>query len=176
MKQLVALVPVLMLAGCGGGGEEKAKQEVAANLTPGQRAVTREVTAFRATDNATPQINAPVGTRTTESICVAAGDRPPGELFAGAGYQCEYGNYYMRSGRINVSLSCRREGLNGEVRLTTDGSFQAEQFEANVETTTFLTGEGDSLFTQRVTGRRTGDCTTQPGVADNGSSTADNEQ
>ncbi len=172
MKRFLALVPVVLLSACGGGGEQqnKAAAEVTA-IAPGQYQVTREVTAFRATDRAaTPQINTPAGTRTTETICVGPGEQPPGELFAGAGSECTYGNHYLRRGSINSSLTCRREGLNGEIRMTAYGSITADGFQVDVDTTTYFAGEGDAVFTTRTTGRRTGDC--QPAPEDGNSSQA----
>lgn len=173
MKHILALVPLAMLAACGGGAEQqnKAAADVTA-IAPGQYEVTREVTAFRATDRAAaPQINTPAGTRSSESICVGAGDQPPAELFAGTGSECTYGNHYLRRGRINSSLTCQREGLNGQIRMTAYGTVTADGFQVDVDTTTYFTGEGDAVFTTRTTGRRTGDCQPAP-AAGNGDQAA----
>jgi outer membrane murein-binding lipoprotein Lpp len=163
MKLMVGLAALAMLAGCGEAEKEKAKASEVSAIAPGLYQVTREVTAFRQTDRApTPQINTPAGTRSTDSICVAAGAEPNGELFAGAGSTCTYDNHYLRRGRLNSSLVCRRDGLGGEIRMTAYGTVAADGFEVNVDTTTYLNGDGDAAFTTRTVGRRTGDC--QPGA------------
>ena len=173
MKRMAGLAVLAILAGCGGAEQQnKAAAVEIGSIAPGQYEVTREVTAFRAMDRApTPQINTPAGTRSTESICVAAGNEPNGELFAGSGSRCTYENHYLRRGRLNSSLVCRRDGLNGELRMTAYGTVAAEGFDVHVDTTTYLSGDGDAAFTTRTVGRRTGDCqpAAQPG---NGSAAA----
>ena len=107
-----ALIPLLVLAACSDatGGETKpAEAEAATALTPGQWEITREITRVASTDNGEPKLDVVVGTRTTFAHCVAAGDaeKPQPDLFAGIeGGQCEYRNFYMSRGRINVSLAC----------------------------------------------------------------------
>ena len=169
MKRIVGLAALAMLTACGGAEQEnKAKAPDVGAIAPGQYEVSREVTAFRTMDRApTPQINTPVGTRSTESICVGAGDQPNGELFGGAGSRCTYESHYLRRGRLNSALVCRRDGLAGELRMTAYGTVSADGFEVDVGTTTYLTGDGDSAFTTRTVGRRTGDCqpAAEPGNA-----------
>ena len=163
----IACTMVLILAACGGGGTEKKAATKAASLAAGQWQLTAEVTAFRKADQGPPQLNTPVGTRTTESVCVGAG-RPPATLFSGADYECRYGNYYARRGRMNVTMLCRREGLTGDIPITSDGTFQADSLEYVRDLRTSLSGSGDVQITSRVTGRRTGECPPEP-AGDNAS-------
>ena len=157
----IACTTVVILAACGGAAEQNKAATKAATLPTGQWALTAEVTAFTKADQGTPQIDTPVGTRTTESVCVGAG-RPPEALFAGAGYDCTYDSFYARNGRMNVTMICRREGLNGSIPTTADGQFQTDSLEYTRDMRTALSGDGDVQIRQRVTGRRTGDCTPAP--------------
>lgn len=156
-------LPLLLLSACGSGGAEKNETApAAARIAAGQWELASEVTAFRTVDAGAPKIDAPVGTRATASLCVA-GDRPPPELFAGEGYDCSYGDYYVRNGRINVTLNCTREGLSGQIPMTIDGRFADGTTEFTRSIRTALASDGDVEVTARVTGRRTGDCTAAPG-------------
>ena len=160
-----AIIAILSLAACGGGGAEQNKAaDRPASLAAGQWELTSEVTAFSVPDAGRAQINTPVGTRTTQSVCVGAG-RPPSTLFSGEGYVCRYDNYYVRRGRINVSMLCSREGLEGGIPMVVDGPFTADTIEFVREISTNLAGAGDVRITAHVTGRRTGDCTPAPAGA-----------
>ena len=163
--RVTCLIPLLFVAACGSGAAEDNKAATAAadNLDPGQWELATEVTAFRAVDEGEPKINTPAGTRTTESVCVAADARPPAEFFAGTGYDCTYGSYYLRNGRVNLTLSCSREGLEGQISIATEGRFEAGSAEFTRDVRTILTGDGDVEYTQRVTARRTGECTPEAG-------------
>lgn len=156
----LALVPMLMLAACGSGTAEKngaAPAATAASIAAGQWELTTEVTAFDAQDDGTPRINTPVGTRGTETVCVGA-ERPSDAFFTGENFDCGDGSYYVRNGRMNVTLACRREGLTGQIPIAAEGGFTADTVEFNRTVRTILSTDGDVELTQRVTGRRTGDC------------------
>ena len=155
--RILAVLPLLVVVACGGEAEEKKSAAKAASLTAGQYELTSEVTAFTAVDQGEPAINTPVGTRATETVCVGQG-RPPTKLFAGEGYRCAYDNYYLRNGRLNVTLRCTREGLSGGTPMAIDGRFEAESFEYTRDLSTILAGDGDVRISSRVTGRRTGEC------------------
>jgi hypothetical protein len=158
MRIIGCFVLIATVAACGGGGaEENVAAPKASQLTPGQWELTSEVTAFQAADQGEPKIDTPVGTRATETVCVGEG-RPPAALFAGEGYRCNFDNHYMRGGRINVTLQCGREDLSGSVPITVSGSFEAESLEITREIRTVLATDGDVQITQRVNGRRIGDC------------------
>ena len=169
----IALIPVLAAAAaCGGGEAEQNKTATkAASLAAGQWELTSEVTAFSVVDGGTAQIDTPVGTRETHSVCVGGG-RPPSALFAGEGYRCRYDNYYGRNGRVNATMMCSREGLSGSIPITADGQFTADTHDYTRDLRTALSGDGDVQITARVTGRRTGDCT--PQAAGDNESAGDN--
>jgi len=158
--RLMLVIPLLLAAGCGGDtdGGEKAKATRLASLEPGQYELSSEVTSFTSVDEGAPAINTPVGTRTTQSVCVGGSGRAPTELFSGEGFECSYNNYYARNGRINTLLQCRRDGLQGDIAMSVDGTFESGQLSYNRNVRTILVSDGDVLVNHRVTGRRTGDC------------------
>jgi hypothetical protein len=159
------LVPVLALAACGGGSENKAKAG-AETLAPGQYEVTAVVTQFQQKDEGTPKINMPKDTRVTRSVCVPAGGVLPPDLFADEGVNCQDASAsYARNGVINVGLRCTRPDLSGGLAYSVNGSFDAQSFRAQRQLTTTLSTDGDVVIAAQVEGRRTGDCTAAPAAA-----------
>jgi hypothetical protein len=164
-------VSLFVLAACGdGAAEEAAKQKAAAaeaakklQLTAGQWETTTEVTRFTKQDQAPkPAINAPVGTKSTASICIAADQtkEPPAVLLAGnESYQCTYDSSYISAGTLNAALTCRRAGVNGEIRMSIAGDYTAETITAEQDLQTSLPGPGDANILSKLTARRVGDCT-----------------
>lgn len=149
----------LALAGCGDAGTGgKAAKAAAAGLAAGQWELVSEVSGFDKLDGGAPRINSPVGTRTTQSICVSAEARPPVAFFAGEGNDCSYGSYYVRNGRANVTLNCRRAGMPGTIEVSAEGTFEAGSAQLNRTLQTTLVSDGDVRIESRVTARRTGEC------------------
>lgn len=162
----LAFIPVVILAACGGGETEQNKVATkAATIAPGQWELASEVTAFTVVDQGTPQIDTPVGTRVTETVCVAEG-RPPTALFSGEDYRCRYDNYYVRNGRLNVTMQCTREGLSGGIPMAVDGRFEEETLEYTRDLNSVLAGGGDVRVSARVTGRHTGACPPESSAED----------
>ena len=162
--RILGLIPVLVLAACGGNGGAETNEAAAkaASPEPGQWELATEVTAFRTVDEGAPKIVATVGERATENVCVAPGGQLPAELFAGAGYDCSYGTYYVRNGRVNVTLDCRREGLDGMVAIAAEGNSASDTAEFTRNVRTALATDGDVEIATRVSGRRTGECSAAP--------------
>lgn len=159
MKRVIYLTPVLALAACGGAAENKTKAAAAQAIVPGQYEVTAEVREFRQTDQGTPRMSAAVGTRTTRSVCVPAGGAVAPDLFADEGNVCQVGSSdYVRSGTINLTLRCTRQGTEGNLNYVLNGTFDADGFQADRELTTLFVGEGDVMIRSSLEGRRTGDC------------------
>lgn len=157
MMRIFALAPLLLAAACGGETEQNKAAPKAATIAAGQWELTSEVTAFAGVDEGPAQIDTPVGTRATEAVCVGKG-RPPAALFSGAAYRCNYDNYYVRNGRMNVTLRCTGEGLPGGVVMMADGRFEEDSLEYARDLSTALSGGGDVRISMRVTGRHTGAC------------------
>jgi hypothetical protein len=157
MRGLI-VAPLCLLAACSGGGEEKKAAEAADALQAGQWEISSEVSDFRSTDKATPALKAAAGEKAAGPACIEAGkeDEPPAEMFAGVGYECDYKDRYISGGRINLSLECEREPLEGKVMVSVQGTYTGESLEGTVTATSFLPGDGDFVMNSKITGRRTG--------------------
>lgn len=159
------IVPLCLAAACSGeGGGEKKAEEAAATMQAGQWEVTSEVTAFRSTDKATPALKAAVGDKATSPVCIEAGKegKPPAAIFAGAGYECEYKDSYIRSGRITATLDCERDALEGKIFMTIEGTYKGDSFEGTASSNSFLSGDGDFAMNSKFSGRRTGPTCSAP--------------
>ncbi|HEX8573513.1 MAG TPA: DUF3617 family protein [Allosphingosinicella sp.] len=156
MRGLI-IVPLFLAAACSGGEEAKI-EEAAATMQAGQWEVSSEVTAFRSTDKATPALKAAVGDKSAAPACIEAGKegKPPAGMFAGAGYECDYKDSYIRSGRITATLECERDALEGKIFMTVEGSYKGDSFEGTSSSTSYLSGEGDFAMNSKFSGRRTG--------------------
>lgn len=165
MRFIIVAPLVALAAACGGEAENKSNASAtAAAIAPGLYQVTSEVREFRSTDEGSPKINTPVGTRTTRSVCVPAGGAVQPDLFAEDGMSCQVGSSdYVRSGTINLTLRCTREGTPGNVNYAISGTFDDQSFQGDREMTTLFNGDGDVAVYTQVRGQRTGDCT--PGAA-----------
>lgn len=160
---LLAAVPLVVLAACGGtevANKGKAKAE---SLQPGQYEVTAEVTAFKAADKGTPKIDTKQGTSTTRSVCVTDPAALPTDLFADEGFACRNaGNLFARGGTLSASLECTRAGLSGTMGYAVSGTFGADSFEAERQLKTRLSTDGDVEINATLRGRRTGECSAAP--------------
>lgn len=167
MRGLI-VVPVLLAAACSGGGEEKKAEEAPATMQAGQWEISSEVVDFRSTDKATPALKAAAGDKASAPACIEAGkeDEPPAAMFAGVGYECDYKDRYVRGGRINLTLECEREALEGNVMVSVQGTYTGESFEGTATATSFLPGDGDFVMNSRISGRRTGPACAAPAAED----------
>ena len=160
------LLPICLVAACSGGGEEKAeKAKAPAALPAGQWEATYETENIRSTDKTEPALKAAAGEKETASACVREGAAPV-ELLGGPGYECGSKNSYMRNGRLNVSLQCRRDGIDGELMMTVSGNYTADTLDATIDTTAYLPGRGDFEMRRKITARKTGDTCTAPAEGD----------
>jgi hypothetical protein len=168
MRAYIIVPLCLAAAACSGGGEEKKAAQAADSLQAGQWEISSEVADFRSTDKATPALKAVAGDKSSAAGCIEAGkeDEPPAEMFAGVGYECEYKDRYMSGGRINLSLECEREALEGMVMVGVQGTYTGESFEGTATATSFLPGEGDFVMNSKISGRRTGPTCAAPAAGE----------
>jgi hypothetical protein len=59
---------------------------------------------------------------------------------------------------MQMDLTCSREGTDGQVRQSVSGTFTADTIEAEVSTTTYLSGYGDYAMSRTFTAKRLGEC------------------
>lgn len=159
MRILLLAGIALLAAGC---SEEEPVANTAeatpAKLAPGQYEVTSTVSAFRSTDGATPIVKAKQGDTGTARACVGADGTLPPELLTPKGDSCTAENAYVRNGRMNLTLSCKRPGASGNIMTEVSGSFTADTLKGTATTISSLYGKGDYQLTQDFAGRRVGDC------------------
>lgn len=160
------LTPLLLLAACSEGGEPAAKpaEARATELRAGEWEMAREVTVVTPRDDGPPAIQAAEGDKIVRRSCVAPGDvkKPQGDLFAPEGSECTSRDLYMSNGRLNATLACSRPGLSGNIATIVNGTFEADKIEATATTETSLLSEGDVKITEKLTGRRVGECAAEP--------------
>lgn len=153
-----ALAGLVVLASCGNEPAPPPKDEAPETLAPGLYELTSEVTAVSSTDNSTPATSLKQGDKSTVRACVSK-DGPASELFAETpADKCEVKNSYVRYGRISAQMSCKRDGLSGDVMPAMMGSFRADSFEGEITTLTYLTKDGDYRMNRKISAKRVGDC------------------
>lgn len=161
MRLLLISGVAVALAGC--SGETPTNQAASAEVRPatipaGEYEVTATVTQFRSTDGGTPVVQAKQGDTATARACVGADGAAPPELFAAKGDVCTAQNAYVRNGRMNMTLNCKREGTAGNIMTEVGGSFTKDSLKGTATTVSSLYGSGDYQLNQDFTGRRVGAC------------------
>jgi hypothetical protein len=158
MKLMPVAGLAMFLAACGGEKPAPVQEEAAAKLSPGLYEVAYEVTALASTDKTTPATKLKLGDKGVIKACVAADSKPAPELLGEEGDKCTIKNSYIRNGRMSAQMSCKREGLNGEVMPAMMGSFTADGFEGEISTLTYFYEDGDYRLVREITAKRVGDC------------------
>lgn len=159
MRFLVMVSGALALAGCG-AADTAAKSETttAAKLGAGLYEASAEVTSLASTDKTKPATKLAIGGKATAQGCVGADGIPAPALLGEDGDKCTTQSSYVRNGRMSVQLGCKRAGDAGNVGVTADGKFTADGFEADAETITGFSGEGDYRMARKILARRIGAC------------------
>jgi hypothetical protein len=164
MRSLVFTALTVLGACSEGGGEKKAAEgdKTKLELAVGQWETASEVTDMRKQDEGAPAMKADKGTKMAVRGCVAEGEgkKPPAALLAGLeDATCTYQNIYMSRGRINASMNCTRPGLDGQLLVSTNGTYTDKGFDLTSTINTLLSSDGDISFDAKVTGRHAGACT-----------------
>lgn len=160
MKKLFCIAGLtLAIAACGSEPQQQAKADKApASLMPGLYEVSGEVTQLASTDNTTPATKLKQGDKMVIRACVAADGAPNPALLAEEGDDCTIKNSYIRNGRMSAQMSCKREGMTGEVMPAMMGSFTKDGFEGEISTLTYFIKDGDYRLTRKIAAKRVGDC------------------
>ena len=157
LRLFIVAGAAMVLSACSEEAPVK-QEETAKSLTGGQYEASWKVTNLRSVDKTTPATNLKQDASGTTLACIAADGTIDLALFAEDGDTCKANNPYVRNGRIGLDVSCTREGTGGEIRQSVNGTFKAENLDAEVTTTTYLAGEGDYAMTRTVTAKRVGVC------------------
>jgi hypothetical protein len=160
-KMLIgAAIAALGIAGC--GPEQPAQTQAQDQaLAPGLYAASWTVTQLRSTDGAEPKTDLTVGSTGSTQACVREGPIFDMALFADGDDECASTTTYVRGGRINIQMQCKRAGEEGPVMQTVSGTYTADGFETEVSSSTYFAGFGDYSMTRTIEGRRIGDCPAQ---------------
>lgn len=157
------------LAACSEEAPQQNQSQAKALLTPGLYQASWTVTSLRSTDKTDPATKLTVGAAGEAEACIQQGPLIDLELFAEGDDRCTASNSYVRGGRINIQMQCKRPDEPGPVMQTVSGTSTAEGFEGEISTSTYLAGFGDYTMVRTVSGKRVGDCPTDDSAASNAS-------
>jgi hypothetical protein len=159
-SKLVCLTGLaLVLAACGGETKPEATAEKAPErLAAGLYEMSAEVIQLASTDQTTPATKLKQGDKLVTRACVGTDGVPEPSLFAEEGDDCQIKNSYVRNGRMSVEMSCKREGMSGDVMPAMRGSFTKDGFEGEITTLTYFIKDGDYRLTREISARLLGDC------------------
>ena len=163
-RHLMLALSLLPLAACGEEPKPVEEKVAPAAFPAGEWEVTSTTEKLTSTDKTTPATAHKVGQVETNKVCSPAGPKPAPALFADKGDDCKLDSDYAKDGRLNMALQCMRPG-RGQVAVTLDGKYDEQTFEVLVVTATQFSGSGDYSLTQKMTGKRLGDCAAGTGAA-----------
>ncbi len=165
-RMMILLALTLPLAACNEAAAPAPAEEKGppALFVPGEYEVTALTETLKSADQFSPATKHQVGATDVSKICSPAGPKPAPALFADKGDSCTATSDYAKDGRINMSYNCQRPG-QGLLTLTFDGKYDDQSFEVAVATGTYFSGQGDYVLTQRIKGKRLGDCAAPPAKA-----------
>ncbi len=157
MKKLMIAAAPLLLVACGTEApKEEAKAKPPTAMPMGEWEVTATVAKLVSTDNSTPAVKVKEGETWTRKACLKSPE-DLAKLMLPEGQNCQSVSNYARQGRINSAFTCRVAG-KGDHTPTVAGLYTADTFEAEVSTASMFSGDGDYQMTEKMTGKRLGDC------------------
>lgn len=150
----------LTLAACGGETATPAAEDKAppATFPAGEWEVSTLTESLKSADNSTPATIHKAGATIVTKVCAAPGPKPDPALFVETGDKCSTTTAYARNGRVSLAYNCTRPG-RGMVMPTIDGKYDADSFEVAASVGSYFKADGDYVMTQRIKGKRLGDCT-----------------
>ena len=159
LAHMVLAIP-LTLSACSGEAPAPVADDKAppATFPAGEWEVSMLTETLKAADRAAPATIHTAGATKVARVCAAPGPKPDPALFVEAGDKCTADSAYARNGRVNLAYKCDRPG-KGLVMPTVDGKYDATSFEVATAVGSYFTGRGDYVMTQRIKGKRLGDCT-----------------
>lgn len=157
-KSIVAASAAMLITACSEDAPKPAAEETPTALAAGQYEASWTVASLQSVDKTTPATNLKQDATGTTLACIAADGTIDPALFAEDGDECSAKNPYVRNGRIGLDLTCQRKGTAGEVRQSVSGTFKKDTLDAEVSTTTYLSGAGDYAMSRTIKAKRVGDC------------------
>ena len=157
-KLIVAASAAILMSACSEEVPVAQAEKTPASLAGGQYEASWSVSSLRSVDKTTPATNLKQDASGTTLACIAADGTIDPALFAEDGDECTAKNPYVRNGRIGLDLTCTRKGASGEVRQSVSGTFNGDGLDAQVSTTTYLSGAGDYAMERTVKAKRVGEC------------------
>lgn len=158
-KFVVAASAAVLISACSEQAPAEKKVESPTVLKAGQYEGSWKVESVQSVDKSTPATKLKQDTSGPALGCVAADGSIDAALFTEGEDKCTIANPYVRNGRIGMDLTCSRKGQTGEVRQSVSGTFTGDSIDADVSTTTYLSGLGDYSMTRKITAKRVGECT-----------------
>lgn len=155
---IVVATAALALTACSEAEPQPQQAQQKAALAPGLYEASWTVSSIRSTDKTDPATKLTVGATGKTEACIQQGPVIDLELFAEGDDECRPSNSYVRGGRINIQMQCKRPDEPGPVMQTMTGTSTAEGFQGEISTSTYLTGFGDYSMIRTVSGKRVGDC------------------
>lgn len=156
---VAAAAAVLGAAGCSENAPQPDTQaQQGQELTPGLYEASWSVTSLRSTDRTDPATKLTVGATGSTKACIQEGPAIDLALFTEGSDECAASSSYVRGGRINIQMRCKRPGEDGPVMQTVSGTSTPDGFQGEISTSTYLTGFGDYSMIRTVSGKRVGEC------------------
>jgi hypothetical protein len=155
---IIAAGAAMFVSACSEEAPTPKEEATPSALQGGQYEASWKVASLRSVDKTTPATNLKQDATGTTLACIADDGTIDPALFAEDGDSCTAKNPYVRNGRIGLDLTCKRKGTSGEVRQSVSGSFKADTLDAEVSTTTYLSGAGDYAMTRTISAKRVGEC------------------
>jgi hypothetical protein len=154
MRTTLTITGALLLAGCGNNAPPP-PPPAPATLPAGEWEVSAKVTSLdgKAKDAAAIK----VGDVLTARACVAADGVAPPALFAAEGDSCEAQSPYVRNGRLNMQMTCKRKG-GVNVMATVAGTYTPDSIKGDSRSTAYVSGMDNYVVKQDLSGRRIGEC------------------
>ncbi len=158
MRIIAVAAGAALVASCGNSPTQSAKAEpTAATLDPGEYELAWTDIKFAPSEKAeASSTQADVKAALPKRACVASGGAIDPAAFASKGEKCHSVNSYARNGIINVQFSCEQDA--GRISQMASGTFAADSFDAEVETTTSFTQVGNYTLKAKVNATRVGQC------------------
>ena len=159
-RRTLMIAMLLPLSACGGETAKPAAEDQAppTSFPAGEWEVSTLTESLKSADKSTPATIHKAGATLVAKVCAAPGPKPDPALFVETGDKCSTTSAYARNGRVNLAYKCDRPG-KGMVMPTIDGNYDSDTFEVAVSTGSYFAGAGDYVMTQRIKGKRLGDCT-----------------